>query len=760
MTLQTHEHDAPESIEVPSDAHGVTSLSPAEADTPENAPSVRAMAVSLIEPAIKPATRLVSFDIFETVLTRSVGDPSAAFLLIGQRLQEAGLIEASAESFARTRYVCEKRVRTNQRGREVTVQEVYQEIACSLELEDRLDRMIEIELTVERELIEVIPPMRDVVNAMRERFGRVIFISDMYLPHAFIESLLREHTLLQEGDTLYVSSTFGVQKGSGELFKIVLEQEKLSPDQLLHCGNSESYDILPAQKLGIASQHFCEGNPTASECVLNEHAAHTEAYTARLSGASRQARLGGLHLDADRRRAWDTGACVTGPLVQMYAQWVISRAQQLGITRLFFLARDAYLPFRAVEQELTRRPELGIQAKYIHGSRATYFSLDVQALDEAAWGKLTQRSGQVYKSPRDLQACLMTDEPTLTRCFEQLGFAIAGWDEDLTEAQLIQLKQLILEDPQWNHTMLLGIHAYQDVQRRYLRDSGFDPAHRSALVDTGWTTRSHAPFYDFLVREGHQSLRIFYIGLFVEKTYIPLDHIDTFMFNRATRTGAIRHGMDYPRCMETLFTSSHGRTERFEVEDGAVVPRFAKPEGRAFVEHYYDAYHGGVMAYLEQVDAIQAPAKPMYDLRCVAEEIVARFWKQPTKEEAALWSELTWEWDPMGRVTYRLARPYRVADAWPAFLQDRPPHPNPQFWVGAAKAMTPLPVLGVLKAAITARRVLNRVGSLIPRGIVNPITRLRRKVFHPNRALSLFLLGTSSLTAMNTVYQFCAGGAV
>lgn len=683
--------------------------------------------LGLLERGLTPQTRLISFDVFDTLLARRSGDPDAEFLFIGRRLRESGLITCSVEAFAQTRYACEKRARRNKGGREITLREVYEEVTCFTGSDQSIDAMIQIELDVEREAIDVIPAMVDVLDQARERFGKVIFVSDMYLPQAFLEDLLQSLGCMKDGDRLYLSATEGVQKGDGRLFKIVLNEEKLTPGELFHVGNSPVYDIAPAKKLGIPHYFFDQGNPHPSEGILNRFNSGSEGATALLSGAARRARLAGLHLAGDEKAIWDTGACVTGPLVYMYAQWVVSRAEQKKIKQLYFLARDAYPIYLAVQAILQDRPELNMSTRYICGSRPTYYALGIEALGEQEWEYLTSHGGHRYNTLDALCAGLMVEKETFRRHIGGAGLADVAWDASLSDDQIDALRRHALEDQAFNQDLLADLTRYQGQQRRYFEQQGLKPKDGVALVDTGWTSRSHAPLFQFLAGMGCENLRLFYVGLIVEEAYIPLDVIDTFMFNRATKQGVMSHRMVYTRALETLFTSFHGRTTRFIEEEGRVRPVFAPLEDAAFVDQYSEIYFRGFREFLEYIGPMHSAFGAMLNTREVFEQMLCRFWERPTSAEAQAWSQLTWEWDPLGQIRHALARPYRAVDAMPAFIQDRAPVLYSQFWVAAAKRLTPLHVLVAMRVAIAARRGIDRALGLIPSSIRKPITQLRRK---------------------------------
>ncbi|MGF1669249.1 MAG: hypothetical protein ACFCU6_02280, partial [Balneolaceae bacterium] len=78
--------------------------------------------------------RYISFDVFDTIVTRKVGDPYAIFLLIGKRLLEKKMINSSPELFARSRLASEKKARRNKNHQEIQLINIYEEMFLSYSL--------------------------------------------------------------------------------------------------------------------------------------------------------------------------------------------------------------------------------------------------------------------------------------------------------------------------------------------------------------------------------------------------------------------------------------------------------------------------------------------------------------------------------------------------------------------------------------------------------------------------------------------------
>lgn len=136
--------------------------------------------------------QISSFDIFDTVLTRLVIDPTDIFKICGDRALNFGWLEISAESFRQLRVNAEQRSRLFYEGGEVSLDEIYRELANSLEIPiEIIDKLKELELTVESEYLVAVPQADDLMTEARRSHSQILFLSDMYLPQEFLESQLK-----------------------------------------------------------------------------------------------------------------------------------------------------------------------------------------------------------------------------------------------------------------------------------------------------------------------------------------------------------------------------------------------------------------------------------------------------------------------------------------------------------------------------------------------------------------------------------------
>lgn len=658
-----------------------------------------------------PAVHLVSFDIFDTLLTRTVAEPVDIFLFVGKELNASGITDISPESFARRRASAENLARRNSPEKEITIESIYDEMMLDAGPNALAKSMMQTELDAEDSSIRPIPHMRELVDVARKKHGGVVFISDMYLPEQLLKRKLEEFGFYKPGDRLYISSTCGHQKYTGKLFRFVLEAEGIEPKHLLHCGNSIDGDVAPARRLGIRTHYFQEGNLNASEQTLPVHTFHTAGSSSLLGGAARLTRLKCSAGSEGEKTIWQTGASVAGPIFYIYAQWLLENAQKNGVKQICFLARDAYLLYLVTREIAAHRGLDEMDLVYLYGSRATYLPLDAAQVGASELSMLASHCGERYETIESLRQALAVTSDTFDRHLQKLGYSKVDWTNPITNSEVEKIRAIILTDREFNADIAADLKRFHSLTRDYFSQAGLKLDQKTAFVDTGWTTRSHAPLIRFLKREGFLEPKLFLIGAIYPYLHVPAESLHTFLFNFGQSRGAPMANFYYPRIFETLCLSDHGRTIGFARKNGQVRVKRLEHENKEFVKQYFDQYRDAILAFTETMSHVEADAFVNSDLRHAMNGLAARFWNRPSVEEAKVWSKLSWEWDPHGQRKYQLAHPFRLRDSWAALLRGRYPSLHEQFWSGAAMQLTPRWKRQVIKAAVKCHNIIiNKLG--------------------------------------------------
>ncbi|MFC6277100.1 HAD family hydrolase [Psittacicella hinzii] len=310
------------------------------------------------------AAEVVSFDIFDTLLIRPYVYPDHLFSHL-EMLEDQLLgintnflyLRLSAESFARKKF-----------KREVTLAEIYSYI------HPQYQYMMEKEIALELQVLRANPEYKAVWDYCVAQGKRIVVISDMYLPHEVLEQALAKNGYANY-EKLYVSSTYGVMKGTGELYKLVLKELAINPEQQLHFGDNKQADIEESSKLGIKNVY----NPRVVDEFLQTHLQYQKLFSNEAGnlGVSISIALLAEKWNRDRfngiqRDYWyNYGYFVGGAVAYGFSEWVYTYATSLGIEKLFLIARDCYT-FRPIIESIGKLRGKVLQNDYIYIPRSIY----------------------------------------------------------------------------------------------------------------------------------------------------------------------------------------------------------------------------------------------------------------------------------------------------------------------------------------------------------------------------------------------------
>lgn len=195
-----------------------------------------------------------SFDVFDTLVTRTVFHPKDVFWLVQSKLSSSGdhaFPQALSRGFWGARVWSEFIARRRSSREDVGYDEIYSVLAELYCLDSvAVDRLKAIELDVERSVLVPIDGALEIVGDARKK-GRIVFLSDMYLPTDFVSQVLEKFSFKTIEEPLYVSGDIGVTKGSGNLFRKAIADLGLEPQDLVHCGDHLYSDCRTPKKLGV-----------------------------------------------------------------------------------------------------------------------------------------------------------------------------------------------------------------------------------------------------------------------------------------------------------------------------------------------------------------------------------------------------------------------------------------------------------------------------------------------------------------------------
>lgn len=416
----------------------------------------------------------VSYDVFDTVVTRAFAHPRDLYVHLGTKLGVPDALE-----FARIRWTVERDARKKLPIAEITFAGIYAELARQLAWDEATARAAQtLELEIEARHLHAVPLMREELFAARGEASRLIFLSDMYLPSAVLRAWLEREGIAATGDVLLVSGEENASKSSGALFHAARTAHGGDFAHWRHAGDHPFADVAKPRELGIAATHHTHGHLTPREwAARGTRAEFASVWRSLLAGAMRLARVERVFGSERDAVLWETGATVAGPLFYAFVRWTLAEAARRGVKRLYFLARDGQIFLRVAQAIQAAEPGV-VECRYLHASRLL-FAGPAELESPAALRLLAAPTGQFHSRRQTLLQLGLdeTDWPTLFRTGDP--------DANLPPAEREALADWLLA-PERRTLLQAALTRRATEARAYLHAEGVRAGEPIALVDTGW----------------------------------------------------------------------------------------------------------------------------------------------------------------------------------------------------------------------------------------------------------------------------------
>ena len=282
---------------------------------------------------------VLSVDFFDTLITRSVAQPTHVFAVMEQNLITShgdswrgfAVARVEAEQAARSRVAAENE------HRDVSFDEIGDQVARHLGLRraDR-DMVMALERETELQLVQAVPFGIEITELARTRGMRVVVVSDNYMPATHLLQMAHRagYSWMTEAD-IFVSCEHGGMKHNGMLWPVVLSALNVPAGSILHVGDDEHADGEVPKSLGIAT-HVRDTMRKSHRDMINTTPAVLPV-----------SRIEAQYRNAMDETHWDVAEVIGGGLVAMIvaaqvldAHFVLGKRSVAGV---HFAARDGYL---------------------------------------------------------------------------------------------------------------------------------------------------------------------------------------------------------------------------------------------------------------------------------------------------------------------------------------------------------------------------------------------------------------------------------
>lgn len=573
------------------------------------------------------AARVISVDLFGTLLVRAFGDddasPRAWATAMASLAAREGLARAGAGEWLAARLAEQSRLRDEARGDRVDEVRQREVVRATLrrvlgrEPDDEwVARAAELEVEIERERTVRFEPVARRVAAAGRAGRRVVVTSDMYLEADQLERLGRAHAI--EGVARYrASSDSGDTKFSGRLFERVAREEHVSCAELVHVGDRVGADVLAAEERGVRG-------------------VRVEAAALDLAALGPP----GAEAIAAARFGYD----VLGPIVLGFARLVAAEARHAPSRPLVFVARDGWL-LREVHRVLAgSRPDLAWPAdRYLQVSRwvtlaATLDGIDVGAAREALELRRDNRGLatliEVFGLPRDAVV-----EVSRRARYGDVERAITNVARDRA------LVALLASEP-FRRVVRASMSPRRELLRAHLAELGFFHAPEVVLVDVGWRGSTQSHLVDgFGDEPTFARLAGRYLGFWDDGALAAPRHAEAKLGvlgdGRRGRTPLEGAAYEASLLLESVCRAPHATVVGHERRDGRVEAVLAASSADASAGDAREAVQRGVLAYARDAAPLVDFDDDVASVRLRAQARLARLAFFPSRSEVELAGRLT-----------------------------------------------------------------------------------------------------------------------
>ena len=314
---------------------------------------------NIIKNAIKQIkVKVVSFDIFDTLLVRPTCSPTDLFYLVENRIKcNKNLPDIP---FKDVRITAEKIARNELKLKfpfyeDITIDEIYEKISEIYDIDhDTCNQFKNLEIEVELKYLTSRSYIKSLYDLALNCGKKIVALSDVYLPATVIIKALKQNGY-SHIDRYFISSETRLTKASGNLYTHVLNELNLQKYEIIHIGDNFLADFKKAKQSKIEAFHI----PKRYEHMLKNRI-DWSLWRDRIDVAEPSYRLlEGLIqneiFDTLPQEGWNKdslfngspyilGYYGVGPFLLALGLWLIRDACKKRYDILGFIARDGYLP--------------------------------------------------------------------------------------------------------------------------------------------------------------------------------------------------------------------------------------------------------------------------------------------------------------------------------------------------------------------------------------------------------------------------------
>lgn len=492
----------------------------------------------------------VSFDIFGTLISRSVSNPHIIFDIVEKNicLPEKQKIAGFAEIRRKCELIALKKIHIP------SINDIY-DVLRETYPDSVVDAYKKAEIKCEIDFCIPNYPVIRIYRRCIEEKKKVIIISDMYLSRDIIEEMLKKCGVLQY-EKIYISSVIGCSKHSGKLYSYVVNDLGIKSHRLLHIGDNLRSDFLCAKLNGVHGRYFYskEKRKKGTNNSLTNDVVSTFLN-------NRQYR---------RNEFEDIGYCVFGPLLYGFTRWMQESFINENIDYVLFLSRDGYLMQIAYEK-LAGISSIG--NSYFYASRRLLLVPSIWISPDLEDVLRLMYLPQSFSIGGFLKAIGMKADSRLHSygLSEDMQFSRNGIANDKRFRRFYQeIKNDVIQNSRNEFDLLV----------EKLKELGIE-GKKVAIVDVGWNGNMQKCL-EKIIFHSHIKMQIagFYLGVNPKTPYLKQLDMKGYIYSDKSELSKY-YQLRFIDCIfELFFLAPHGSAIRYVFDNGKIEVKLKEFEYR------------------------------------------------------------------------------------------------------------------------------------------------------------------------------------
>lgn len=370
----------------------------------------------------------------------------------------------------------------------------------------------------------------------------IVIVSDYNMPGIFLEEIMDYLGILCLIDRIYVSCEYGVNKQSGELYKIVLDDLDIKPSECVMIGDNKIADIRNAKKNGIdAIYKKCNEYPNSNS---------KEEILDRLKKIS-------VHNDYSNYAF----------SLYLFIEKLYSKCKKMDIRQLVFFSREGQF-LQKLFEKYQKDKNKKIETIYLCISRVASYTPSLDSLENEKFDGIFNR----YKN-MSMETFLLSIgfsdaqiEQLVSDEFWKMDYVIDDFKNSLEFKKLLSNKKFI---DYYEKNRL----EQKDYFIRYCKQLGININEKIYIVEVGWRGTIQDNMYKIF--DGRVAIQGYYLGLSKMTRYSRDNRKEGVLFSEYPLFSKGFEIWNFDKFMyEKILYASHPSTSRYKINNKKIEPVF------------------------------------------------------------------------------------------------------------------------------------------------------------------------------------------